>query len=115
MRELRGKESTRHRADKRGEEDCWIPSLGRPAPYSSLGASRRIIALRHRGFSIRHVGGGSVGLSQPFSKLGQANVQVITLKPPSWLRFVGKLNTKRSEEHTSELQSLMRISYAVFC
>src|SRR3546814_2848978 len=25
------------------------------------------------------------------------------------------LNTMRSEEHTSELQSLMRISYAVFC
>src|SRR3546814_9998216 len=24
-------------------------------------------------------------------------------------------NVKRSEEHTSELQSLMRISYAVFC
>src|SRR3546814_1960682 len=24
-------------------------------------------------------------------------------------------NWKRSEEHTSELQSLMRISYAVFC
>src|SRR3546814_6409499 len=28
----------------------------------------------------------------------------------------GKLTvTRRSEEHTSELQSLMRISYAVFC
>src|SRR3546814_3890181 len=26
-----------------------------------------------------------------------------------------KLGHKRSEEHTSELQSLMRISYAVFC
>src|SRR3546814_2609606 len=25
------------------------------------------------------------------------------------------LQTERSEEHTSELQSLMRISYAVFC
>src|SRR3546814_10063297 len=25
------------------------------------------------------------------------------------------MNTARSEEHTSELQSLMRISYAVFC
>src|SRR3546814_4996152 len=25
------------------------------------------------------------------------------------------LSTSRSEEHTSELQSLMRISYAVFC
>src|SRR3546814_1392896 len=28
--------------------------------------------------------------------------------------FVNKLD-RRSEEHTSELQSLMRISYAVFC
>src|SRR3546814_20372901 len=27
----------------------------------------------------------------------------------------GKLANLRSEEHTSELQSLMRISYAVFC
>src|SRR3546814_4818104 len=27
----------------------------------------------------------------------------------------GSLVTSRSEEHTSELQSLMRISYAVFC
>src|SRR3546814_4105861 len=27
----------------------------------------------------------------------------------------GLLTGKRSEEHTSELQSLMRISYAVFC
>src|SRR3546814_3543462 len=27
----------------------------------------------------------------------------------------GYLRTLRSEEHTSELQSLMRISYAVFC
>src|SRR3546814_1345284 len=26
-----------------------------------------------------------------------------------------KMRTTRSEEHTSELQSLMRISYAVFC
>src|SRR3546814_1052055 len=28
---------------------------------------------------------------------------------------VGRLQPERSEEHTSELQSLMRISYAVFC
>src|SRR3546814_1835412 len=26
-----------------------------------------------------------------------------------------KINAARSEEHTSELQSLMRISYAVYC
>src|SRR3546814_4389091 len=28
---------------------------------------------------------------------------------------IGGESTRRSEEHTSELQSLMRISYAVFC
>src|SRR3546814_8344030 len=27
----------------------------------------------------------------------------------------GPISVRRSEEHTSELQSLMRISYAVFC
>src|SRR3546814_5798316 len=27
----------------------------------------------------------------------------------------GQVSPERSEEHTSELQSLMRISYAVFC
>src|SRR3546814_3767862 len=30
-------------------------------------------------------------------------------------RFLGPRPQPRSEEHTSELQSLMRISYAVFC
>src|SRR3546814_10631817 len=30
-------------------------------------------------------------------------------------RRVEVVRTERSEEHTSELQSLMRISYAVFC
>src|SRR3546814_3324611 len=31
------------------------------------------------------------------------------------LGVLGRLELVRSEEHTSELQSLMRISYAVFC
>src|SRR3546814_4147998 len=40
--------------------------------------------------------------------------------PQGRKRFVrggslGVLHCERSEEHTSELQSLMRISYAVFC
>src|SRR3546814_10332466 len=30
-------------------------------------------------------------------------------------RAIAIVNPNRSEEHTSELQSLMRISYAVFC
>src|SRR3546814_8082349 len=33
----------------------------------------------------------------------------------SSIRSGGDHGTERSEEHTSELQSLMRISYAVFC
>src|SRR3546814_1064396 len=35
--------------------------------------------------------------------------------PPSCSRAIASRYWKRSEEHTSELQSLMRISYAVFC
>src|SRR3546814_5398015 len=31
------------------------------------------------------------------------------------IRIQMRLHVARSEEHTSELQSLMRISYAVFC
>src|SRR3546814_10815017 len=34
-------------------------------------------------------------------------------EPPVVITSVGR--PERSEEHTSELQSLMRISYAVFC
>src|SRR3546814_10660510 len=45
------------------------------------------------------------------------NIQpTITVRPGWPLRvLVPKDLTLRSEEHTSELQSLMRISYAVFC
>src|SRR3546814_9991004 len=35
--------------------------------------------------------------------------------PPHWADTVLLHAKERSEEHTSELQSLMRISYAVFC
>src|SRR3546814_8971776 len=36
-------------------------------------------------------------------------------EPPRVTRLSRKVLAGRSEEHTSELQSLMRISYAVFC
>src|SRR3546814_1074603 len=35
-------------------------------------------------------------------------------RSPTWIVMV-RFSPERSEEHTSELQSLMRISYAVFC
>src|SRR3546814_2886778 len=40
------------------------------------------------------------------------------VRPPLDVRsvqWIGTNSSPRSEEHTSELQSLMRISYAVFC
>src|SRR3546814_3659342 len=36
-------------------------------------------------------------------------------REPSWMNGANCIAVRRSEEHTSELQSLMRISYAVFC
>src|SRR3546814_6124642 len=42
---------------------------------------------------------------------GQINATVVDLANKNKLMEMGE----RSEEHTSELQSLMRISYAVFC
>src|SRR3546814_3735952 len=48
--------------------------------------------------------------------VGQRNIDRRAGRGPLALRRdPGKAATGRSEEHTSELQSLMRISYAVFC
>src|SRR3546814_1209903 len=44
--------------------------------------------------------------------LSTAGNLVFTGTPEGYLKA---FDAKRSEEHTSELQSLMRISYAVFC
>src|SRR3546814_1674149 len=43
------------------------------------------------------------------SELGAADLEQVNLA------MLDALHILRSEEHTSELQSLMRISYAVFC
>src|SRR3546814_7583953 len=67
-----------------------------------------------------------LNLKIPLSKLGKElrrtimsnNVKVIV---PEVVVGIGRMDdggihhAYRSEEHTSELQSLMRISYAVFC
>src|SRR3546814_8464069 len=45
------------------------------------------------------------------AKIVSQEVRVIHSK----FLFSSHLTPRRSEEHTSELQSLMRISYAVFC
>src|SRR3546814_5074752 len=68
-------------------------------------------ARRCRGFTVYgDAGPGAIGRGRAAdAKLSGAAVQSCT---PSRLLI---WRTCRSEEHTSELQSLMRISYAVFC
>src|SRR3546814_1283794 len=72
-----------------------LPALGRPTSPASASS-----------FSRSHTHISSPGQPGPCWR-GARLVEVLKLalpRPPS-----------RSEEHTSELQSLMRISYAVFC
>src|SRR3546814_10243960 len=72
-------------------------------------------------FAIPH--GSRLGRAPvPAEALGRGTVAVLQLlaRPGQILRLVAirvirKAERHRSEEHTSELQSLMRISYAVFC
>src|SRR3546814_8235843 len=45
----------------------------------------------------------------------KAKVRINTAKEWEYYAHGGVLQYMRSEEHKSELQSLMRISYAVFC
>src|SRR3546814_8886381 len=49
--------------------------------------------------------------------LGAHNFQPMSYSPRTGLVYIPyqQLGSRRSEEHTSELQSLMRNSYAVFC
>src|SRR3546814_8827761 len=47
--------------------------------------------------------------------LGLLTFEILGIETKAVLGYEGKGPVQRSEEHTSELQSLMRISYAVFC
>src|SRR3546814_4909436 len=64
-----------------------------------------IAAAAAAGVNLRRVDGSRIGISLDETTTPEIVEQV-------WAAFGGR---PRSEEHTSELQSLMRISYAVFC
>src|SRR3546814_3524666 len=52
-------------------------------------------------------------LSDPV--VGEAASNLFSDAQAMLMRMIAEKPVRRSEEHTSELQSLMRISYAVFC
>src|SRR3546814_9592960 len=57
----------------------------------------------------------SIGFAVSRGGMGLAAAASATPTPASASASAVAVVTDRSEEHTSELQSLMRISYAVFC
>src|SRR3546814_2631119 len=67
----------------------------------------RIIPAFTRNWLMRQ--GHAVGLPTMANRFDIAVIGVTALALAGWVA------ASRSEEHTSELQSLMRISYAVFC
>src|SRR3546814_2221435 len=61
-------------------------------------------------FGIEGTGSYGAGLTRALTGMGLRVIEVGRVN-----RQLRRRHGKRSEEHTSELQSLMRISYAVFC
>src|SRR3546814_8338329 len=51
----------------------------------------------------------------PMSETGIATIGISAVRQDCRKTRTTRTTSSRSEEHTSELQSLMRISYAVFC
>src|SRR3546814_2060124 len=69
-------------------------------PYTTLFRSRCIVA---------------PSFGDIFSNNARKNGLLLIRLPEAACEELRDAVTRRSEEHTSELQSLMRISYAVFC
>src|SRR3546814_2801769 len=92
-----------HAVPTRRASDLPAPSFGRSTP------------MKQTGNTILVTGGGSgIGeaLAQRFHDLGNTVIVAGRRQEALDRAIAGR---ERSEEHTSELQSLMRISYAVFC
>src|SRR3546814_3652104 len=89
-------------------------------PYTTLFRSRQAAA---RGAATQNVDDVTEQdvyvFSRRIAREGQANAAAVVARHTG-RRYalkgkVSSIQQQRSEEHTSELQSLMRISYAVFC
>src|SRR3546814_4781143 len=66
---------------------------------------------------LRHIPGGGIAANhaQRLVDRGRVGAGGAHGRVHAGTDISGHEKTRRSEEHTSELQSLMRISYAVFC
>src|SRR3546814_3763180 len=92
--------TTLFRSVKRASQRDPLPLSARQT--LSTGAEPCVIAMRQREDHIVRAGGNGRLRDQRRISIGFREARDVLRDP-------------RSEEHTSELQSLMRISYAVFC
>src|SRR3546814_4093752 len=92
--------------------DVCSSDLGRRCPYLHL-SRRRGVHGRPEPVEPRHGSCGRSVLCDPEQMAGPDVVPVVQIGMAG--HHPGEPNEARSEEHTSELQSLMRISYAVVC
>src|SRR3546814_5961923 len=82
-------------------------------PYTTLFRSEDLAGIEQEDLQQRELACGELHLPPARERGAGAQVE----PDPAGLQHVvaGRRLFVRSEEHTSELQSLMRISYAVFC
>src|SRR3546814_9047085 len=81
---------------------------------SALPGGQPIRAVKAPG-NVGYAGGVNIGMKETATAGAWWILNPDTLPDPDALAALSERLGKRSEEHTSELQSLMRISYAVFC
>src|SRR3546814_8209512 len=67
------------------------------------------------GVGAMSVGHVRIGVSGPCQTASPTSIGYVPSPRPEASKSIDARGQRRSEEHTSELQSLMRISYAVFC
>src|SRR3546814_1323504 len=84
-------------------------------PYTTLCRSRLLAAVTGRGSREGHAPAYWRGLLAEGVPEGRRNSTIASLAGHLLWHEVDPDVVSRSEEHTSELQSLMRNSYAVFC
>src|SRR3546814_7556886 len=93
-----------HRRVRRQEEIIWIREQGFTCVVTLIPSPPNLHNYDELGVAWRHL---------PFGPHEEPRAVAATLYPE--LQQMLTSGGTRSEEHTSELQSLMRISYAVFC
>src|SRR3546814_3311432 len=90
-----------------------LPAMGQPRTVVGAVVNAAAI-LRHLGASEEPQGVTAIAQALSLSASSCFNI-LRTLAAEDLVEFDSRRKLYRSEEHTSELQSLMRISYAVFC